>query len=128
MAEDQLQRLAKLHIIKVSMELEAEFVTKGEAPCLEILHRIQDRAAQSLMALALCDSEDPKQIRLLQNEVKRYDEFVQFMKEIIDEGRAADKELSHEEREELLDTLETTPEGQEQAIDLGLVNRNTPID
>lgn len=124
MSEDPILRLAKIHIVKVSMELEAQFIARGDAPCLEILKRLRDRAAQSLMALALCDSEEPKAIRLLQNEIKRYDEFVGFMKEIVDEGRSTDQELSHQEREELLDILQQTPEGQEQAIDLGLVRRN----
>jgi hypothetical protein len=124
MSEDPILRLAKIHIVKVSMELEAQFIAKGDAPCLEILKRLRDRAAESLMALALCNSEDPKAIRLLQNEVKRYDEWVKWMQEIIDEGRSADQELSHQEREELLDILQQTPEGQEQAIDLGLVRRS----
>lgn len=124
MSEDPILRLAKIHIVKVSMELEAQFIAKGDAPCLEILRRLRDRAAESLMALALCNSEDPKAIRLLQNEVKRYDEWVKWMQEIVDEGRSADQELSHQEREELLDILQQTPEGQEQAIDLGLVSRS----
>src|ERR1035437_9725470 len=124
MSEDPILRLAKIHIVKVSMELEAQFIAKGDAPCLEILKRLRDRAAESLMALALCNREDPKAIGLLQNEVKRYDEWVKWMQEIIDEGRSTDQELSHQEREELLDILQQTPEGQEQAIDLGLVRRS----
>ena len=48
MAEDPILRLSKLHIVKVSMELEAQFIAKGDAPCLEILKRLREKAAESL--------------------------------------------------------------------------------
>ena len=61
-------------------------------------------------------------------EVKRYDEFVGWMRDIVDEGRTADQELSQAEREDLLDILETTPAGQEEAINLGLARRSMTSD
>lgn len=123
MSNDPVIRLAKLRIIKLSADLEVQLASHtGSAPAIEILHRLQDRAAESLAALAICDTEDPRQIRLLQNEVKRYDEWVADLRAIITEGDAYDHELSAEDRQEMLDLLMQTSEGEQEAIAMGLID------
>lgn len=123
MSADPVYRLAKLRIIKLSADLEVQLASvPGGGPTVEILRRLQHNAAESLAALAVCDTEDPKMIRLLQNEVKRYDEWLAWMKSIVAEGKLADQEISAQEREEMLDYLSQTPEGAQQAIDLGLID------
>jgi hypothetical protein len=81
---DPIVRLAKLRIIKASADLEVQLATRnGSAPAIHILMCLRERAAESLAALATCDTENPQAIRILQNEVKRYDEWVIWMRELI---------------------------------------------
>lgn len=121
--QDPIVRLARLRIIKLSHDLHVQLANKRDcAPVLEILHRLQERAAESLASLAICDTEDPKAIRLLQNEVKRYDEWVGWLREIMSEGVDYDKEISAEDRDEMIDMLTQTPEGAREAMELGLIN------
>lgn len=120
---DPIVRLAKLRIIKASADLEVQLSERnGGGPAIEIMRRLRDRAAESLAALAICDAEDKGAIRTLQNEVKRYDEWVAWLREIISEGIAYDQEMNEAEREDMLDLLTATPEGQQQAVELGLLN------
>jgi hypothetical protein len=123
MSADQIVRLAKQRIVKLSIDLEIDLRTKQRGNvAIEILHRLQDRAAESLAAMAICDVTELRQLVALQNEVKRYDEWVVWLREIIAEGKAYDREMNEQDREEMLDFLSGTPEGQEQAVALGLVD------
>lgn len=123
MAQDPILRLAKLRAIKASADLEVQLSNRtGSAPTIEILRLLRDRAAESLAALAVANPEKPEVIRVLQNEVMKYDEWVAWMKEVISTGITYDKEFTEEERDETLDMLMTTPEGQRQAIELGLID------
>jgi hypothetical protein len=120
---DPVIRLAKLRIVKASADLEVQLGTKtGSAPAIHILHCLQDRAAESLAALAFVDAEDARQIRTFQNEVKKYDEWVVWLRELIADGKRIAQEFDDDARNEMLDVLLETPEGQRQAIELGLVD------
>lgn len=126
MSNDPILRLAKLRVIKASADLEVQLSTKqGAAPTIDILRRLRNNAATSLMQIAFLNIDDPKG-RLtyvtLQNEIKRYDEWVDWMADIIHEGKAFDQEFSAEERDEILDLLTRTPEGQQEAVALGLAD------
>lgn len=124
-ATDPLILLARQRIISVSAALEVELQGIGATPTIEILNRLKKRAAESLAALAIADLFSESGIiaaRVLQNEVKRYDEWVTWMSEIASEGIAADNDMKHEDREELLDYLSQSREGQEEAVQLGLVS------
>lgn len=124
MSNDPIVRLAKLRIIKASADLEVQLSDiHGSGPSIEILRRLRDRAAESLAALAFHDlAKDRAGAVTLQNEVKRYDEWVAWLQEIISEGIAYDKEMDADEREEMLDLLTASPEGERQAAELGLVD------
>ena len=125
MNTDPVLSIARQRIIKISADLEVQLAEKnGSAPAIEILRRLRERAAESLAALAFLNLDDPNEIvkaKTLQNEVKRYDEWLGWMKEIIAEGIAYDRDMRDEEREEMLDLLTQTQEGREQAIELGLI-------
>ena len=59
-----------------------------------------------MVALISINFHDPKERVVaitLQNEVKRYDEFVGCMRDILNEGKSLDAEMKNEEREEVLD-------------------------
>ena len=126
MSTDPVLSIARQRIIKISADLEVQLAERnGSAPAIEILRRLRERAAESLSALAFLNLDDPAEIvkaKALQNEVKRYDEWLGWMKEIIAEGIAYDRDMRDEEREEMLDLLTQTQEGREQAIELGLVS------
>lgn len=119
---DPLTRLAKLRIVKLSQNLEVILATKqGGDVVNEIVNRLRDRAAESMTALIVCNATDTNEVLRLQNEVIRYDEFVRTLSEIVTEGIQYDGEISREDREDLLDILSTTVEGQREAVALGLV-------
>jgi hypothetical protein len=124
---DPIVRIARQRIIRLSAELEVELANlpHGGGPSLEILRRLRDRAAESLAALPFLnvyDEADRLKIVTLQNEVKRYDEWVGWWREIVSSGITYDKEMSQEEREELVDLLSQSAEGQRELVELGLVD------
>jgi hypothetical protein len=120
---DPIVRLARQHVVKASMDLEVQIAAvKGGGPCVEILRRLKDRAAESLAGLAIVDASKVDDVRTLQNEVKRYDEWFCAMRDIVSEAKIYEKEFTQDDRDELLDILVTTPEGQQQAIDMGLMD------
>jgi hypothetical protein len=123
MSGDPILRLAQLRIIKNSTDLERQLTdTKGGGPVVEILRRLREKAAESMLALAIADAEDPKAIRILQNEVKRYDEWCVWITEIISEGIAYDRAMSDEEREEILDLVGPDTPAEQELIELGLAD------
>lgn len=126
MSEDPIKHLAKLRVIKLSADIEAQLSQNpASGPAIEILRRLRERAAESLAGLAFLNVYDPKdriKIVTLQNEVKRYDEWLVWLREIVTEGIACEKAMTEEEREEMLDYLTSTPEGEREAIDMGLVD------
>lgn len=125
MAADPIHRLARARIIKLSAEIEAELIRRGNSPTLEVVKRLQERAAESLSALAFVNIHEPQgkiQFLTLQNEVKRYDEFIQAIGNIVSEGVTYDNEMTMEEREELVDILMETKDGVSQAVELGLID------
>jgi hypothetical protein len=120
--------IAKQKIITASASLEVELSERnGGGPTIEILRVLKARAAESLVALVsvnFCDPKERVKAITLQNEVKRYDEFIGCIRDIISEGRRLDAEMNEEEREELLDVLVQTEEGRAEAVALGLINEN----
>jgi hypothetical protein len=123
MSTDPIQRLAKQRIIKLSADLEVQIATvKGGGPTVEIFRRLQDRAAESLAALAFVDITKVADVIKLQNEVKRYDEWIGWMKDILAEGKIYDRQFTEDDRAEMLEYLLGSPEGERQAIDLGLID------
>ncbi len=128
MPSDPVLRLAKLRVIKASADLEVQLAMKeGSAPALEILRRLRDRAAENLPKLAFLNLDNPNDFiaaKVIQNEVKRYDEWITWMGEIVAEGKAYDHEFQESEREEILDMLAESPEGMQEAVALGLIVDN----
>lgn len=123
---DPIVTLARLRIIRLSAELEVQLSDKdGGAPAVEILKRFREQAAESLASLITINFADPNEIpkaMMLQNEVKRYDEMFNAMKDIIVEGKSHDQAIKDEEREEMFDVLTATQEGRSQLIELGLID------
>lgn len=123
MNEDQITRLAKLRIVRLSQELEVLLADKkGGNIVTEIADKLRDRAAESMTALTTCDATNISAVMILQNEVKRYDEFLGELSRIARDGITFDKEFDRDDNEDLLDILVQTEEGQQEAMDLGLLD------
>lgn len=123
MSEDPIRRLAQLRIIKLSHDLEVQLMDRdGSAVAIEILRRLRDRAAESLQALAVCNPWDRNEVLTLQNEVKRYDEWFEEMRKILAEGKQYEAEFDAEDREELIEALAQSPEGERELVDMGLMD------
>lgn len=122
---DPITRIAQQRIVKLSADLEVQIGDmQGSAVAIEIFRRLRERAAESLAALILINFDDPAEIpkaKFLQNEVKRYDEWFGAMRDIVAEGKAFDKSMSAEEREEMLDMLMEQEGGERIAAAIGLI-------
>lgn len=121
---DPVRRMAMLRAISASADIEAQLNKQAEnRPVLILLMRAREAAAEALEALATLpvDEATPAEIRSLQNEVRRYDDIVKWLREIVHDGFDYDREISDEDREEMIDLLMRTPEGQREAEDLGLL-------
>ncbi len=122
---DPVLRLAHQRVISASAELEVQIAARdGSAPTIAILQKLRENAADSLNKLAFADLSTRKGVeeaRAMQNEVKRYDEWLAWMKEFVNEGIALDEQMKEEERDELLDYLVQTEEGRQEALALGIV-------
>lgn len=117
---DVILELAKKRAIADSVEIEAQFsLTEGCRPLLNVLHRARGEAAEALAALAVVEFDDQQAIKHLQNHIARFRDLVGWLSKIVTEGIESDTEISDAEREELIEALVGTPEGQQQAIDLG---------
>lgn len=123
MSPDHLTRVAKLRIVQLSHQLELLLADKKGGDIVKhIVSVLCDRAAESMTALCTCDATSHSAVMILQNEVKRYDEFLACLGDIARDGVAFDNELSRQDREDLLDILVQTEDGQQQAMDLGLLD------
>ena len=94
---------------------------------LGILADFRLKAAESLVALALVDPHDSKTIMKLQNEVKKYDELFDSLRATIAAGAQLEKQLSDEQREQFIDMMVESGEGQE-LIDAGLLDDGGAFD
>jgi hypothetical protein len=74
-----------------------------------------------LVTVNVYTKEGLEQCVSLQNEVKRYDEWLSCMRDILNEGRAYDAEMKATDREEMIDYLSGETDGEQQMRDLGLV-------
>ena len=123
MSDDPIVRLAKLRLISDSADIEAQLNnTQGCRPILSVLVKARNEAAGALAGLAFIDAGKPEDVRDLQNIVIRYDDLIKWFKSIIDDGLEYDREITAEDREEMIDLLSQTLEGQREAEELGLVS------
>jgi hypothetical protein len=130
---DPLFLLARQRVVSASAELEVALEDKrGKHIVVAFLNVFKHRAAEAMVALVEINLQDPAEIPKalsLQNEVKRYDEWVAAMHDIIERGKALDTETKDEERQQLVDILLSSgDEGEREAIELGLIDAPHTID
>lgn len=105
MSKSPIERLAEARAIQLSAELEVQLSRDADPkmqPVIAILALARRDAFVALDALVhvgvTANSMDT--ISELQREVRRYEDLVEWIQEIITEGREIDTALSAEEREE----------------------------
>ena len=102
-----LLALARAQIL--SEDVEEQLTARGRdgyRPLAAVLGRARLAAAEALAAIVSVDPEvDPKEIRRLQNEVRRFEDLVCFLRQILLEGRERALEIADAERQELEDLI-----------------------
>lgn len=120
-------RLAMQRIVAASADIEAQLsVLSGTRPVLIMLVMARQEAAVALEQLACLEHADEAslpEIRRLLMEVRRFEDLMRWLRKIVSDGFDYDQEITADDREELLDMLARTPEGQEEAIEIGLAER-----
>lgn len=120
MTDDAVRRIARARLIEASADIELQLEkTAGLRPMVIVLAKARRKAVEANDMLIGVDPEDAKSIRALQNEIRRYEDLVQFTREIVLEGKAADREMAEDERDEIA-VLMSTPEGRAEAEALGI--------
>lgn len=122
MSGDPVFRLAIQRVVADSADVEAQLsIRSGTRPVLTVLSMARSQAADALACLADADAENPKEIRKLQNEIKRFADLCLWFRRIVEEGHEAEQHITQQEREELIEVLTRDLEGQEEAVADGLL-------
>lgn len=94
-------RLSLQQAARLSIQVEAELTSNIRSePLLVVLDRAKENAAAALTALAVVDPEDPHAIRHLQNEVRRFNELVNWLHEMLIAGPEAERQLNATQMQE----------------------------
>lgn len=92
---------------------------KGPRPLLSMLAKAKDEAAEAMELLVAVAPSDSASVQKYQNDVRRFDDLVRWIKDLIDAGLEADRLLSEGEADDLLGYL-TDPDGAAEAQALGI--------
>jgi hypothetical protein len=110
MNRDAIERLALNRAVEISAELEVQLDKNAKLqPMVVILAIAREQAAIAMRGLVMVDPNDTKQVREFQNEVRRYDDLVDWTQKLIVAGKEADRRLDQMERDEL-DDIFNNPE------------------
>lgn len=114
--------LALRRKIQDSANIEVQLNGSAECqPIVTMLHKAKGEAAAALAQLATVNPENPAEIRTLQTVVQRFDDLCRWLSQIVKDGFDADLEVSEAERDELIEQLAGTEDGEQQLINAGLV-------
>jgi hypothetical protein len=122
--DDPIYRLGLRRCMELSADVEVQLRddVQGGRPVVAILQRARHEAAEAMVGLYAVDPYKPEDIWALKNKIARYDDLVRWLRDIVQTGIEADTQVNSEEREELIELLCQTPEGQQLAQEQGLIN------
>lgn len=119
MNTDAIERLALNRAVTLSAELEVQLDKNARLqPMIAILALAREQAALAMKGLIFVDPSDATQVRGFQHEVRRYDDLVAWVHQLIVEGKEADRRLDQIERDEFDDIL-NSPEVADERRALG---------
>ena len=111
MAKDVVVELAHKRAIAISAEIEVQLSkTSGGDPIIAMLVKARKEAASALAALADVDPVKTGEILKLQTEICRFRDLVRWLTALVQEGFEADRVISEEAREELIDAIAGSPD------------------
>jgi hypothetical protein len=97
------QRLAAERAFRLSIDVEVQITEKAKSEPLQIvLLSAREQAAKAIVALVDVDPHDAPAVRGLQNEVRRYEDFVRWLQQMLTDGFEAQQALSEDAREALV--------------------------
>lgn len=106
MNRDAIERLALNRAVQISAELEVQLDKNPKTqPLIAVLSLAKEQAALAMRGLVMVDPNETKQVREFQNEVRRYDDLVLWMRQLIVEGKEADRRIAEMDREEFEDLI-----------------------
>lgn len=110
MKPEAIEALALERAMLLSIHLEDQLDTSNQTrPMIAVLALARDQAALAMKGLIYEDPTHTDKIREFQFEIRRYDDLVAWMREIIIAGKEADRKLSSDEREEFARLLNASP-------------------
>jgi hypothetical protein len=94
--------MAMQRMMEASASLEHQFSQDAyRRPVLFLLKKAREAAVRAYDALVYsCDPADTAMVRQLQHEIRRYDDLVDWCREIINEGKEAERLLNEIDRVE----------------------------
>lgn len=117
---DAIEMVARARLIDASADLELQIEKDAKhRPVIIILAKARSEAMKAMKALVMVDCQQADTIRILQNEIRRYDDLVAWVNEIIQDGKEADRQISEEEQADI-GMLLNSAEGRAEARELGL--------
>jgi hypothetical protein len=106
MTGDPITDLARQRCIEDSLEIENQLLAKtGARPIISMLAHAREEASNAFRRLVEADPEDSKTIRTLQFEVRRFDDLVRWLRDIVSTGVQFSREISDDERDYIQDLL-----------------------
>jgi hypothetical protein len=102
--EDPVAGLWHAHAVEVARDIEEQMTARakdGFRPLPALLGKARQKALVAVLALVDIDPNAANAIQRLQNEVRRYDDLVQFTRELVAAGLEAEHDLTDEERADL---------------------------
>lgn len=95
------QMMALQKLVNASAALEVQFdQDASRRPVLFLLKKAREAAVAAMDALIFIDPTKADDVRQLQHEIRRYDDLVAWCREIIGEGKEADRLIVESERME----------------------------
>ena len=102
--QDPVAGLWQARAIEIARDIEEQMTARGKdgfRPLPAILAKARAKAQVAVLALIDIDPNRSRDIQRLQNEVRRYDDIVQFVRELVATGLEVEHNLTDEEREDL---------------------------
>lgn len=92
--------------MELSADVEVQLTSKdGFQPIVYLLNEARQKAASAMVGLVDIDPSNADAIRILQNEVKIYEDMVNACRKMVDDGKVAEMQISQEAREELYNVV-----------------------
>jgi hypothetical protein len=98
---EPIYKIALQRDLTLSAHAEVELTSKIKSePLLVVISAAKEQAAAALVGLVSVDPEDHAEIRRLQNEVRRFDDLVKWLRELLIAGPEAERLLSEMQMQE----------------------------